>query len=91
MNNDERDNMMIEMHGDIKVLVSQGSEHHQTLYGVNGVVDRMILLQERQDQCPARRANLTENKRLGIARIVIVIAIATILINVAFQLWNALK
>lgn len=83
MNQEQRDIMQTEMHGDIKVLVSQGSEHHETLYGPDGVVSRLILVQERQDQCPARQATTVGAKRLGIAYIMIFIAVVGIIVSIA--------
>lgn len=89
MNQEQRDNMQIEMRGDIKVLVSQGIEHHETLYGNDGVVASMILLKERQDQCPARQASTVAGKRLGIAYIMIGVAVIGIIVSIAIVLHSS--
>ena len=63
MDNNDRDNMLIEIHGDMKVVVKMSEEHHQTLYGKDGVKDELGVLRERQDSCPAREAATGEGKR----------------------------
>ncbi|KKM76374.1 hypothetical protein LCGC14_1380770, partial [marine sediment metagenome] len=75
MTNEERDNMLIEMHGNIKVIVGKVDEHHKTLYGnaKPGVVSDVTLLQERQDNCPARQVAGKDDRRLNIARIALIL------------------
>lgn len=82
MNSDQRDTMMIEMHGNVKVLVARSDDHHETLYGKDGVVDSIVLLRERQDQCPARQANTIGGKRLGIAYVMMILGVLTAVVGV---------
>jgi hypothetical protein len=57
----------------------QVQEHHITLYGNDkpGLKEDVTLLQERQENCPARKATTAEGKRLNIAVWALVIAILT--------------
>ena len=85
MNNEERDNMLIEMHGDVKVIRQKVGDHGSTLYGPDGnsgITKEVTLLQERQDSCPARIKNTMESRRLGLATIAIIVSILALLANI---------
>ena len=90
MTNDERDNMLIEIHGTVKVIAEKAENHGDTLYGNSkpGLVQDVTLLQERQDQCPARQALSSESKRLSVANVMIVIAVISLLATTAFAILN---
>ena len=95
MTNDERDNMLTkisadqsEMSGDLKVALGHIKSHGETLYGKEGLVHDVTLLQERQEQCPARKANSTERKRLSIAYVMTIIAVISLLTSIAFGIWK---
>ena len=72
-------------------------EHHTTLYGNGqpGLSKKMVLLEERQDSCPARKASTEESravkKRLSIGVIAIVIATLSCLSSVAMGLISLLR
>lgn len=99
MNNDERDNMMIEMHRDVGVVCERlGSvceridEHHTTLYGPDGkdgVVEGLIKVKDRQDSCPAREATTGDGKRhRNEMMILVTVAILSLLTSVAIAIMN---
>ncbi len=84
MTNDERDNMLIEIHGDIKVIAGKVDEHHTTLYGNGnaGLKEDMALTMQRQKDCPARKAATAEGKRLSLATVAVAIAIISCVTSV---------
>lgn len=84
MNKDETDKLLIDMSGDIKVLVSRSNDYHETLYGDDGVVKSMVIIKERQDQCPARQANTLGGRRLGLGYIMTIIAVISLIITIIF-------
>lgn len=99
MNNDERDNMMIEMHRDVGVVCERlGSvceridEHHTTLYGPDGkegIVEEITIIKERQDSCPAREATTGDGKRhRNEMKILVAVAILSLLTSVAIAIMN---
>ncbi len=90
MNNEERDKMLIEIHGIVTVIADKSENHGDTLYGNSkpGLVKDVFLLQERQDQCPARKALSSESKRLSVANVMIVIAVISLLATTAFAILN---
>ena len=77
MNNDDRDNMLIRMDGNLQVIANKVEEHDNTLYGNGqpGLTKDVTILKERQDQCPSRNANTVAGKRLGVAYVMMIIAI----------------
>ncbi len=85
MNNEERDNMLIAIHSTVQVIGADVKDHSKTLYGNSkpGIVKDVTLLQERQDNCPARKATTTEGKRLTVSHIMMVIAIVGIIVSIA--------
>ena len=84
MNNEERDNMLIEIRGSVKVTESEIKGIGKTLYGNSkpGLVKDVTLLQERQDKCPARQATTIQGKRLTLATIVALIGILSLIVSV---------
>lgn len=72
------------------VRTAKVDNHGDTLYGNGkpGLVKDVTLLQERQNECPARKATTVEGKRLTIASIVVVLAIVALLANVALAVMN---
>lgn len=82
--NDQRDRMLLEIHGDVKVIRTTQENHGTTLYGTDGnggIVKDTTLLKERQNQCVARKAATTEGKRLSLGKIMVVIGIITLTLN----------
>lgn len=77
MDNNERDSKITETHTAVMVMAAQVKNHDNTLYGNGqpGLVNDVVLLKDRQDQCPARQASTVGGRRLGIAYVMIVIAI----------------
>ena len=58
MTNDERDKMIMEMHGDIKTLLKSDEDVRRTLYG-NGkpeICNDVQILQTNQENCRRSRA-----------------------------------
>ncbi len=90
MNNEERDEKISATHDAVIVMVKQVKDHNEALFGNSkpGMVKDVTLLQERQDQCPARKAESMEGKKLTIANVMIIVAIITLLANLAFAIVN---
>lgn len=95
MNNDERDNIMIEMHRDVGVLCERMvgvceriDEHHTTLYGKDGVVAELLLVKDRQAGCPARKATTTAGKRLTVSVVMMVVGVLSFVAVVVFSIWK---
>lgn len=90
MTNEERDKMMIEMHGNIKVIVSQVAEHHTFINGNGkpGAKEDVATLKINQTNCPARKAQSTDNKRLNLAMVALVVAILTAVSNLAYAVMS---
>ncbi len=88
MNNEERDNMLIEIHGTVKVIGSKVEDHDKTLYGNgnNGLSKDVTLLQERQNNCPARKATTVEGKRLTISNVMMAIAVVGIITTIILHI-----
>ena len=88
MTNEDRDKLAIETHGAVMIVVKELKEVRGTLYGNGkpGAVADIILLNERQEQCPARKANSMESKRLTIATIVMAVSIISAVASIAFAL-----
>lgn len=93
MTNDERDNKIIEIHGAVMVMADKVGNHADTLYGDGkpGLVEDVTLLQERQNECPARKASTLEGKRVSIAYVMIGVAIISLLASVALAVLNLNK
>lgn len=87
MTNDERDAKLTEIHADMKVFGKEITGLHKTIYGNSkpGIVKDVTLLQERQVQCPARKASTTEGKRLTISHIMMVIAIIGLITTIVMH------
>jgi len=88
MNNDERDIMLIEMHGDLKVIRGKIDEHNATLYGPDGIVKSVTLVRDRQKNCVARKRETMEGKRLSISTVVMVVGILSFLATVIVAIWK---
>ncbi len=90
MTNDERDEKISATHDAVIVMVKQVKDHNEALFGNSkpGLVQDVTLLQERQDQCPARQALSSESKRLSVANVMIVIAVISLLATTAFAILN---
>ena len=91
MNKEESDKLLIEIHGDLKVVRSDikavrttQESHGKTLFGVTGdegIVKDLILVKDRQAQCPARKAATTEGKRLTMGKVTVTLAIIALVVN----------
>ena len=70
-------------------------DHHKDLYGdgngQKGIKSKLVLLEERQENCPAKKAVSSENKQLNIATVMMVIAIIGIIASTALGVLNYLK
>jgi hypothetical protein len=93
MTNDERDRMIYETHSTVMVIAEKVDEHHNTLYGngKSGLSRDVTLLQERQDQCPARKATTTENKRLSLGYVMTAIAVASLIVTIVWGVIDHVK
>ena len=82
MTNDEKIDKILETVSPIARMVE---EHHTTLYGngQRGLSKDVVLLQESQKNCPARKANSMEGKRLNIAILAVWIAVISCVTSVA--------
>jgi hypothetical protein len=57
LTNDRRDEMLIDIHADVKHIKEQINEHHRSLYGADGndgLSSRMQAVEIGQRTCPAR-------------------------------------
>ena len=88
MTNEERDAKITETHTAVMVMAVKVNNHDNTLYGNGqpGLVKDVVLIQNSQDQCPARQAATVAGKRLGIAYIMMVIAVIGIIVTIAIAL-----
>lgn len=87
MNNDERDKKLNKIYDVCIRIEPVVSEHHITLYDEKtGHSKRLILLEERQNQCPARKAGTIETKRTNIAMIMMVVMIISTIANIVLAL-----
>jgi len=68
-------------------------EHRKTLYGNGkiGVVEVLSLLSERQNECPARKSISTENKKLKLAYVMMIVAVLSALASVVMGIVNLIK
>ena len=72
-------------------------DHHETLYGngKTGLKDKVLLLDERQEQhpknCPAAKAASAENKKYGVALVMMIVAIVTGLVTTIMGIMNYFK
>ena len=87
MNNDERDEKLIEIHTAVTVIAGKVDNHGNTLYGNGspGLVKEVTLLTERQDSCVARKAASIDGRRLRVSTVVMFITIAMAVITVIFS------
>lgn len=76
MNSEQKIDKIYEVCCKIEPMVE---EHHITLYGNGqpGLKEDVTILQERQENCPARKAATVEGKRLNIAAWALAISIIT--------------
>ncbi len=90
MNNEERDEKISATHDAVIVMVKQVKDHNEALFGNSkpGMVKDVTLLQERQDQCPARKATTIEGKRLSLSTILMIVGIVGLVANLAFAILN---
>ena len=88
MTNEQRDKKINEIHTAVTVIAGKVEEHHNTLYGNGrpGLAADMILLQNRQNECPARKAASSDGKRLNIAYVMMSVGIIGLLFTIAVQI-----
>lgn len=93
MTNDERDSKINKIYDAVIPMVGKVQTHDEVLFGNGkpGMKEDIILLKERQEDCPARNANTAQGKRLVLANIMIVIAVITLIVNTALGVFAALK
>jgi hypothetical protein len=96
MNNEERDKMLAETlekttqtHTAVMVMAEKVGNHDDTLYGNGqpGLVKDVVVLKERQKQCPGRKAGSVENKRLGVAYIMMIIGVIAVILSI-INFWH---
>jgi hypothetical protein len=90
MNKERADQMLIDIHGDVKVIRKTQADHGQTLYGPDGnsgVTKELTLVKERQDQCPARQAASEGGKHLKLATVIMILAILAIVADVVIGIF----
>ena len=86
MTNEERDEMIMEMHDIVVGVAPMVKDHHKTLYGNGddnkGIKTRMVLIEERHtthiESCPARKAASLDNRNYSIAKVMMIIAILSL-------------
>ena len=90
MTNEERDEKISATHDAVIVMVKQVKDHNEALFGNSkpGMVRDVTLLQERQDQCPARKAETIESKQLSLSTILMIVGIVGLVANLAFAILN---
>ncbi len=90
MNKEDSDNMLIEIHGAVMVIAGKAENHDETLYGNGkpGLVKDVTLLQERQNECPARKAETIEGKQLSLSTILMIVGVVGLVANLAFAVLN---
>ncbi len=90
MTNDERDDKISATHDAVIVMVKQVKDHNEALFGNRkpGLIRDVTLLQERQDECPARKARTIEGKRLSLSTILMIVGVVGLVANLAFAVLN---
>ena len=93
MTNEERDAMIRATHNAVLPLVRMVEEHHTTLFGNGsaGLKEYMALTMKSQVDCPARAAASIDSKRLGIATVMMVVAILGIISSIIVSILSYLK
>ena len=95
MNDNDRDKIIIETlkkttetHTAVMIMNEKVQNHDDTLYGngQQGSVKDITILQERQENCPARQAATVGGKRLGIAYVMMVIGIISVIMSILIAL-----
>ena len=90
MNNEQRDEMLMEIHATTKVTAANFKNMNirlghveKTVFGNGkpGIKEDIAILKRDYIVCPARKANSIENKRLRLSHVMIAIAIITLLVN----------
>jgi len=83
MNDEQRDEMLIEIHSDMKSTAGTVEALAKEVWGNGnpGLAKDFMEVKIQQRDCPARKANSTENKRLRLSHVIIAIAIITLLVN----------
>ena len=93
MNNEQRDEILLEIHASSKVTEQVVKSQGETLTslgkvvwgnGEPGVEKDVTLLKERQENCPARKATTTEGKRLNLALIAVVVSVIATIASIVF-------
>ena len=90
MTNDEKLDRIYEAIIKIEPMVKG---HNDTLYGNGrpGLCEDVLILNQQQENCPARKAASSGNKRLNIAVVMMVIAIIGLLASVAIGVIGIVK
>ena len=100
MNNEQRDEILKEIHTSTKVteqvVASQGKKLESLARdywgnGKSGTKEDVTLLKDRQRNCPARKAISIENKRLSLVMVAVAVAVISTLASIAFGIMNVAK
>ncbi len=69
-------------------LVPMVEEHHITLYGNGqpGIKEELVLVKQRQKDCPARKAATNEGKKISIAHAALIVSIISCIIVTVSQI-----
>ena len=99
MNNEQRDEILMEIHTSTKVTEKIVETQGRTLTSLSkdywgngkpGTKEDVTLLKDRQRSCPARKACSLEGRRMTIAMVAVVITVVSALTSVAFGIINIL-
>jgi len=100
MNNEQRDEILMEIHTSTKVTEKVVESQGKTLESLSkdywgngkpGTKEDVTLLKDRQRNCPARKAASIENKRMSIAMVAVFVAVLSTLASIAFGIHNAMN
>jgi len=100
VNNEQRDELLIAIRTDTKVTAERVESQGKTLEslakdvwgnGEKGMQEDLIEVKIQQRDCPVRKANSVENKRLKISHIMIIIAVISIFASVVLGAINLMK
>jgi hypothetical protein len=91
MNNEQQDKILMEIHASTKVTASTVQALAKTVWGNGkaGLEADMILVKDRQESCPARKASSIENKRMSIAVVAVIVAVISTIASIAFGVIHA--
>ena len=90
MTTEEKVDKILEIVSRVEPMVK---DHHNTLYGNGqpGLSKDVVLLRQKQADCPARKAATTESKRLNIATLALMIAVISCITSAVLGIITFIK